>query len=389
MINLTLCLTHDCNLRCGYCYAGRKRPVAMSAETAFRAIGFGLEQAGKEGKALGKQPEIQIGFFGGEPLLEWDLLQKCRDEAETEAGHAGIRVKWTLTTNMTLLTEKRVAWLMEKGFHLGLSLDGNEAMHGVWRKYPDGRNSHGDCAASLEWFRGRENRADMICVVNPLNVGHLADSVRWMGEACGMDIMLNPDFGARWTGDALETLSGAYEEIGKEVVRRYREGRPLTLNVIQSKIAAYVKGGYEACEKCSLGEREIAVAASGNMYPCARLVGNDDREELRMGHVFTGEDMEKKMKLFAARGNKNPKCLSCRLRPRCLQWCGCVNYVTSGRTDWVGDFTCFHERLSIRVADEVAETLWKERNPWFIREFYSGAIPEAGKEEDASAKEGL
>ena len=50
----------------------------------------------------------------------------------------------------------------------------------------------------------------------------------------------------------------------------------------------------------------------------------------------------------------------------------CVNYVTSGRTDWVGEFTCFHEKLSIRVADRVAETLWEERNPWFIREFYSG-----------------
>ncbi|MCC8147666.1 radical SAM protein [Akkermansia sp.] len=387
MINLTLCLTHDCNLRCGYCYAGRKRPVSMSVETAFRSIDFGLEQARKEGKALGRQPEILIGFFGGEPLLEWDLLRKCRKYAEKEALRSGIRLKWTLTTNMTLLTEERVAWLMEKGFRLGLSLDGNAAMHGVWRKYPDGRNSHGDCAAALEWFKGREHRADLICVVNPLNVRHLADSVRWMGETCGLDIMLNPDFGARWTEEALETLSSAYEEIGREVLRSYQAGRPLTLNVIQSKIAAYVKGGYEACEMCTLGEREIAVAVSGNMYPCARLVGNDDNESLRMGNVWTGEDWKKKMTLSAARGNKNPKCFFCPLRPRCLQWCGCVNYVTSGRTDWVGEFTCFHERLSIRVADDVAETLWEERNPWFIREFYSGTLPAAGGEEEAGAVE--
>lgn len=376
MINLTLCLTHDCNLRCGYCYAGRKRPVVMSGETAFRSIDFGLERAQKEGKALGKRPEILIGFFGGEPLLEWDLLRKCREYAEKEAAPSGIRLKWTLTTNMTLLTEERVEWLMEQGFHLGLSLDGNAAMHGVWRKYPDGSNSHGDCVRALEWFKGRESRANLICVVNPRNVRHLEDSVQWMGEVCGLGIMLNPDFGAAWTDEALETLSGAYEKIGEEVVRRYREGRSLTLNVIQSKIAAYVKGGYETCEMCSLGEREIAVAPSGNLYPCARLVGDDDVEDLRMGHVLTGEDWEKKLKLSAARGNKNPKCFSCALRPRCLQWCGCVNYVTSGRTDWVGDFTCFHERLSIRVADKVAETLWEERNPWFIREFYSGAVPE-------------
>ena len=133
MIYLTLCLTHDCNLRCGYCYAGRKRAVSMSRKTAFRSIDFGLQQACREGKALGKMPEIQIGFFGGEPLLEWTLLQECREYAEAESSRAGINLKWTLTTNMTLLTEERVVWLMEKGFHLGLSMDGNAAMHGVWR----------------------------------------------------------------------------------------------------------------------------------------------------------------------------------------------------------------------------------------------------------------
>lgn len=173
--------------------------------------------------------------------------------------------------------------------------------------------------AALEWFKGREHRAELICVVNPANVKHLEESVRWMGGACGLDIMLNPDFGAKWTPEALAALSAAYEKVGEEVVRRYRAGNPLTLNVIQSKIGAYVKGGYQTCDMCSLGEREIAVAVSGNIYPCARLVGNDDLENLCMGNVLTGVDREKKLKLAAARGNRNPKCLDCSLRARCLQ----------------------------------------------------------------------
>lgn len=376
MINLTLCLTHDCNLRCGYCYAGRKRPVPMKRETAFRAIDFGLKQARKEGAALGKPPKLLIGFFGGEPLLEWELLQACVAYARERVSQGETTLKWTLTTNMTLLTEEKAGWLLEQGFHMGLSLDGNAAMHGVWRKYPDGRNSHADCVPALQWFRGREETASIICVVNPANVGHLTEAVRWMGDACGLDIMLNPDFGARWSESDLATLSTAYEQIGRDVTERYREGRPLVLNVIQSKIASYVKGGYEPCEMCTLGEREIAVAASGNMYPCARLVGDDDKQDLLMGNVFSGMNPEARARLATQRGNRNPKCLSCELRPRCVQWCGCVNYVTSGRTDWVGDFTCFHERLSIRVADEVAETLWNEQNPLFIREFYSGTQTE-------------
>ncbi len=371
MIQLTLCLTHDCNLRCGYCYAGKKHPHDMPKETAFRGIELGIAEALKEGAAKGTSPKIQFGFFGGEPLLEWDLLTQCYEYAMQVSAQVGICPKWAVTTNMTLLTQERAKWLLERDFYVGLSLDGNERMHGVWRKYADGSNSHADCVRALPWFKGHECRTAIACVVNPRNVCYLAESVRWLAEICRIKILLNPDFSADWSESALAELSRAYQEIGELTISMYRENRRLTVNVIQSKIATYVKGGYAECDKCSLGEREMAVAVSGNMYPCARLVGDDDKEHLCMGNVLTGINPEKRLQLQAARGNNNPMCLGCVYRNRCVQWCGCVNEVTSGRTDWVGEFTCYHERLSISVADYVAETLWKERNPLFIREFYS------------------
>ena len=70
-LQLTLCLTHDCTLRCRYCYAGRKYQHAMSRETAERGIDIGLEEA------LRTQRGLDIGFFGGEPLMEWEQLQHC------------------------------------------------------------------------------------------------------------------------------------------------------------------------------------------------------------------------------------------------------------------------------------------------------------------------
>ena len=76
VLTCTLCLTHDCTLRCNYCYAGRKYKHAMSQETAQKAIDICLAEAKRVGKGL------DLSFFGGEPLLEWELLQWCYEYRE-------------------------------------------------------------------------------------------------------------------------------------------------------------------------------------------------------------------------------------------------------------------------------------------------------------------
>ncbi len=110
-LQLTLCLTHDCTLRCRYCYAGRKYAHAMSRETAERGMDIGLD----------------LSFFGGEPLLEWDLLQHCCNYLKQQAADQGVRVRFGITTNGTLLTRKRLEWLAEQDFLVGLSVDGSRS----------------------------------------------------------------------------------------------------------------------------------------------------------------------------------------------------------------------------------------------------------------------
>lgn len=371
-MTLTLCLTQDCNLRCGYCYAGRKERRTMSREVARAGIRFGLEQAAIQ-NTNAAPPRLQLGFFGGEPLLEWDLLRWSHEEAVVQAAQAGVVLDFTVTTNLTLLDADKAHWLRDRRYFLGLSLDGNEAMHDTWRVDAAGRGSHADCVRALAHLRGYD-AAELICVVDPANLRHLADSVAWMAETFDWKIALNLNFAADWDEAALALLTHEYHRVGDVYLRRYRDGHPVRINVLDGKIRTHLQHGYRDCDKCSMGERELAVAASGNLYPCARLVGDDDRPELRIGDVRSGFDALRRLHFLTHRGNRNPACDGCPVRERCMNWCGCVNHVTSqGRTDHVGPFTCFHEKLSIEVADRVAETLWNERNPAFLRAFYGQA----------------
>ena len=141
---LTLCLTHDCTLRCRYCYAGRKYAHAMSRETAEQGILLGLAEAERTGRGL------DISYFGGEPLMEWELLQHCHEFLTSQAVQRGIPVRSGITTNGTLLSEDKLDWMAQRDYLIGLSLDGSPAMHDINRCRADGAGSHAAVQAALE-----------------------------------------------------------------------------------------------------------------------------------------------------------------------------------------------------------------------------------------------
>jgi len=372
-MNVTLCLTHDCNLRCAYCYAGVKSARRMSWETAKRALDFSFEQSLNRARFSGHEPESQLGFFGGEPLLEWDLLRRSAAYADEEAARLGIALKKTVTTNMALLDGQKAEWFRANHFYLGLSLDGNAAMHDTLRRFPDGRGSHAECAKALAYFRGPEARAEVIVVVDPRNVIGLADSVEWLMEQGVCNIALNPNFYTEWAEPAQETWRESYERIGGLYADRFRRNAPVRVNVFDGKIRVWLKEGYAACDKCGFGVDEIAVAPSGRLYPCERIVGDDTNAELCMGNVYDGFDKERRACVVACRGNTVEECAECSVRDRCMNWCSCINYATTGATDRVAGIVCFHERLAINAADRVASALFAERNPAFLAKFYNAA----------------
>ena len=129
---ITLQVTQQCNLRCSYCaysgaYFNRKHSgKRMSFEIAKKGIDFLIENSSES-------PMLNIGFYGGEPLLEFDLISKCVSYAKQEA--EGKELKFSMTTNGTMLDEKVISFLVENNFHVLISLDGPEEIHDKNRRF--------------------------------------------------------------------------------------------------------------------------------------------------------------------------------------------------------------------------------------------------------------
>lgn len=354
-MHLTLSLTHACNLQCSYCYAGAARAAAMTWRTAERAIDWAA--------AFG-DAENQLGFFGGEPLLAWPLLQRAVLHARK--AFAGRDLQLTVTTNGTLLSDDKADWLVQEGVYVAVSLDGHKQMHEACRGRFD------DALAGLQRMMARSPRVSVVTVISPTNVPYLPDAIRFLlGDVGVQRISLNPDFPADWSEEALAAWRRGYEAAGDAMLACYRAGDTPIVNAIETKIVTGVKEGYAACDRCKFGEGEVAVAPSGRFFPCERLIGEDRDDTFCIGDVEHGFNAPKRLAVLMKRGNRDPECTDCALRDRCMNWCGCVNWATTGKTDSTGPTVCFHERLCIAVADRVAATLYEERNPAFLQRFYS------------------
>ena len=153
MRQLTLQVTQQCNLRCKYCaYSGiyknnrTHNSRRMNWDTAKKAIDFFF----KRNKSLS---DIVVGFYGGEPLLEFELMKKCVEYAKSK--NEGKRIKFNITTNGTLLSDEVVDFLVKENFSVSISLYGNAETHDINRKFSNGEGSFSLILKNIERIKER------------------------------------------------------------------------------------------------------------------------------------------------------------------------------------------------------------------------------------------
>lgn len=338
-VRLALCLTHRCDLACPYCYAGRARAVDMPLATARRAVAFALDWTSPGGR-------LTVGFFGGEPLLAWSTIEILADEIPVAAAARGIDVDFVLTTSGTHLTPARFDRLAAAGSRLTVSLDGLPEVHDRQRPGPVGRGSFDRVAGRLaELGPERVARLAANMVVTPASAGLLDAGIETILGLGIESIEINIDYHAEWPDAAREALGAAARRAADDHVGRRRAGGDDRISWIDSALSAVLAGGYPAAARCGYGAGEFAVAPSGRVYPCERLIGPDTDAAASLGDL---DD-------FAPPpGAEAP---SCSTGPFCLSWCRCNNRIRTGDPDRPDDLIHLVCRLQLEMAARVAAGL--------------------------------
>ena len=272
-LHLSLVLTHACNLACSYCYTGEKFDRAMSLETATEALAYAFARARR----------VDLTFFGGEPLLAYDRLAAIAAAAPGMAAARGATLRMQVTTNGTLLTIARARELSLLGVRTTLSLDGDRAAHEATRPRRGGGSSFDAVLRGAEALRAAGLPLEIVAVVAPENVAHLGASVAFLARLGADRITLGWCYERPWSDEDLARLEAELLVAGALYEDRMRSGAPLALSVFDDKLACALNGPDDPRRTCSVGRHDLAVAPSGNLYPCERLVAADDDPRFVLG----------------------------------------------------------------------------------------------------------
>lgn len=284
---LCLHIAHDCNLRCQYCFAGQgpyggDRSL-MSAEVGKQAIDYLLEVSGP-------RKNVEIDFFGGEPLLNWDVVKELVEYGKVKSEAVDKKLKFTITSNCVLLTEEVQQYLNDNDISCVLSIDGRKEIHDKMRPFAGGQGSYDLIKDKIVNFtKTREGREFFVRgTFTRHNLDFTKDVEHLVDE--GVNILsLEPvvsDEKEEYaiTEEHIPQLKEEYEKLTRYYLDHYEKGQGFDFfhfNVDLSQGPCLPK----RLSGCGAGHEYLAVSPSGDLYPCHQFV---EREEFKVGHVSTG-----------------------------------------------------------------------------------------------------
>jgi len=347
---LCLHVSHDCNLRCKYCFAstgdfGIKRSV-MSAEVGKKAIDFVLKNSGN-------RRNIEIDFFGGEPLMNFDTVKEIVEYAVSKEEEYGKKFRFTITTNGLLLDDDKIKYINEHMDNIVMSIDGRKSVNDRMRIRVDGSGCYDRIlpifkkVAELRnqdryYVRGTFTRENIDFASDVL---HLADE--GFKQISVEPVVADKDSGLDLREEDLPSIFNEYEKLAYEYVKRDREKKGFNffhfmLDLSQGPcVAKRLKG-------CGSGYEYVAVTPEGDIYPCHQFVGE---EEFKMGSVFDEElsaDIRKKFQ------NSNvytkPECKECWAKFYCSGGCAANAYKFNKDIDKPYRIGCELEKKRVECA---------------------------------------
>lgn len=354
---ICLNVAHTCNLSCEYCFAkGGKYhgpDAIMTTETAKKAIDFLIENSGNH-------YNLDVDFFGGEPLMNWDVVTETVDYARNLEEKYNKHFNFTLTTNGMLLDDDKIEYLNENMKNVVLSLDGRREIHDEFRKTIGGKGSFDTVVPKFQNFVSK--RGDKEYYMRGTYTANNLDFTK--------DVKTYLDLGFKRT--SLEPVVGnsksdyaLKEEDLPVLFEEYEKLADMMIDAIDNnnKFIFYhymidLENGpcaHKRISGCGSGTEYMAITPSGELYPCHQFVGNDD---FIIGDINQGiirDDIIEDFKKCNCYSKE--ECKSCWANMYCSGGCAANNYNANGDINETHDYSCklFKKRIEMAIAIKIYE----------------------------------
>lgn len=346
---LCLHVSHDCNLRCRYCFAdeGAYHSVreTMSFETAKAAIDFLLRESGN-------RKVLEVDFFGGEPLMNFEVVKKTVYYAKEEGAKLGKKFLFTTTTNGLLLDDEIIKFFNEEMENVVLSLDGRREVHDAVRKTVSGKGSFDAVIEKIKKFvRARGDKHYYVRGTFTAKNLDFSKDVLFLADSGFDSISMEPvvtDIPDLQIGkEHLPLIEKEYETLADEYVKREEEGKGFLFFHFNIDL----EGGpclSKRVSACGAGNEYFSVVPNGDIYPCHQFAGDKD---FIMGNVFEGKLNGAIRRKFAESCLfTRKKCKDCFAKFICSGGCSANNYHYNGDIDEPYEMTCAMMKKRIECA---------------------------------------
>lgn len=347
--SLCLNVAHDCNMRCGYCFASEvsfgEKTQLMSLEVGQKAVDFLLEQSGS-------RRHLEVDYFGGEPLLDFNMVRRLTQYGREKAQQLGKTIKFTITTNGLLIDDAFIDFVNENQMQVVLSLDGRKSVHDGVRRLAGGGGTYDKILPKFLKFaesrnhenyyvRGTYTRRNMDFSQDVLHLFDLG-----FHHVSLEPVVASPDtYG--FTEEDVPTLELEYEKLSAELLERHQQGHSIDFFHFNVDL----KGGVcipKRIKGCGAGFEYLAVAPDGTIYPCHQF---DGKQKFAMGDVFNGLNAKSIGERFASAHiyNKQP-CRDCWARFLCSGGCHANAYEFSGTLTQPYSIGCLLQKKRLECA---------------------------------------
>lgn len=347
---MCLHIAHDCNLACKYCFAEEGeyhgRRALMSFEVGKKALDFLIANSGN-------RVNLEVDFFGGEPLMNWDVVKQLVEYGRSKEKEFNKKFRFTLTTNGVLLNDEIMEFANREMANVVLSLDGRKEINDGNRPFRNGKGSYDIIVPKFQKFaKSREDKSYYVRGTFTRKNLDFSEDVKHFADLGFKHMSIEPVVGEEYEEYAIKEedlpkIMEEYDNLAKEYIKRYKEGRPFNffhfmIDLEQGPCVAKRLSG------CGSGTEYLAVTPWGDFYPCHQFVGD---EKFLMGNVDEGivrTDIQDEFKLCNVYAK--PKCRECFARYYCSGGCAANSYKFHGSINDAYDIGCEMQRKRIECA---------------------------------------